>query len=99
VYGSRVVVSGTKAKAATVALIVLALGALSSSSAADPARAKRDPLREVLFVGNNWDGTADVIRVHHGGSRGSTSSPTSTSGWPRSRATPSASVTSWPFAS
>jgi hypothetical protein len=66
VYGSRVVVSGTKAKAATVALIVLALGALSSSSAADPARAKRDPLREVLFVGNNWDGTADVIRVHHG---------------------------------
>jgi len=65
-YGSRVVVSGTKAKAAIVALIVLALGALGSSSAADPPRAKRDPLREVLFVGNNWDGTADVIRVHHG---------------------------------
>ncbi|CAL9349488.1 hypothetical protein SUDANB146_00431 [Streptomyces sp. enrichment culture] len=44
--------------AAAVALTLTAPGAVAS--AAGPA-APSDGLREVLFVGNNWDGTADVI--------------------------------------
>ncbi|WP_103545280.1 YncE family protein [Streptomyces sp. SM1] len=33
----------------------------SVASAADAGQTSADALREVLFVGNNWDGTADVI--------------------------------------
>ncbi|MFJ1756342.1 YncE family protein [Kitasatospora sp. NPDC088134] len=54
--------------AATAAVLTLALpgtagtahaGAAPAASAASTASAA--PLREVMFVGNNWDGTADVI--------------------------------------
>ncbi|QTE02694.1 YncE family protein [Streptomyces cyanogenus] len=40
----------------------LALTAAGPATAASAASAAPDGLREVLFVGNNWDGTADVIR-------------------------------------
>jgi DNA-binding beta-propeller fold protein YncE len=40
---------------------VAAALALTAGAPATAARAEADPLREVLFVGNNWDGTADVI--------------------------------------
>ncbi|MFF5532709.1 YncE family protein [Streptomyces cinerochromogenes] len=43
--------------AAALVLTVAAPATAASASAAAP-----DGLREVLFVGNNWDGTADVIR-------------------------------------
>ncbi|MEU0334303.1 YncE family protein [Streptomyces sp. NPDC006193] len=39
----------------------LALTAAGPAAAASAAPAGADGLREVLFVGNNWDGTADVI--------------------------------------
>ncbi|WP_345048404.1 YncE family protein [Streptomyces rameus] len=41
------------------ALVLTAAGPATAASAASDAS---DGLREVLFVGNNWDGTADVIR-------------------------------------
>ncbi|MEU2060452.1 YncE family protein [Streptomyces sp. NPDC013455] len=40
----------------------LVLTAAAPATAASAASASPDGLREVLFVGNNWDGTADVIR-------------------------------------
>ncbi|MEU1011643.1 MULTISPECIES: YncE family protein [unclassified Streptomyces] len=40
----------------------LALTVAGPATAASAASAAPDGLREVLFVGNNWDGTADVIR-------------------------------------
>ncbi|GAA2386828.1 YncE family protein [Streptomyces glaucosporus] len=40
---------------------MLAASAAVPASAATPAEAGASGLREVLFVGNNWDGTADVI--------------------------------------
>ncbi|MEV4478518.1 YncE family protein [Micromonospora coxensis] len=43
------------------ALAVLALAAVGAPVAATPA-ASAAPLQEVMFVGNNWAGTADVIR-------------------------------------
>ncbi|MGW7054247.1 YncE family protein [Streptomyces sp. NPDC054887] len=46
---------------AAVAGILVAVTATGASAVGpDPAR-DRSALREVLFVGNNWDGTADVI--------------------------------------
>ncbi|MBE1531198.1 YncE family protein [Actinomadura algeriensis] len=39
----------------------LAAAALTATLTAAPAHA--DPLREVMFVGNNWDGTAHVIEA------------------------------------
>ncbi|MBT3150296.1 YncE family protein [Streptomyces sp. CHD11] len=45
--------------AAALALTVTAPA--SVASAAGDNQTSADPLREVLFVGNNWDGTADVI--------------------------------------
>ncbi|MDX6363967.1 YncE family protein [Streptomyces sp. NPDC058274] len=39
--------------------LVLALGATATSATAQDTSAD---LREVMFVGNNWDGTADVIK-------------------------------------
>lgn len=45
--------------AAALALTVTAPA--SVASAADAGQTSADALREVLFVGNNWDGTADVI--------------------------------------
>ncbi|MEU8755949.1 YncE family protein [Streptomyces chartreusis] len=40
----------------------LALTVSASATAATAADSSAAALREVLFVGNNWDGTADVIR-------------------------------------
>jgi len=47
--------------AGCAAALVLAATAAAPASAAAPADAGDAGLREVLFVGNNWDGTADVI--------------------------------------
>ncbi|WP_344629321.1 YncE family protein [Streptomyces glaucosporus] len=47
--------------AGCAAALVLAASAAVPASAATPAEAGASGLREVLFVGNNWDGTADVI--------------------------------------
>ncbi|MGV9455485.1 YncE family protein [Streptomyces sp. NPDC003635] len=47
--------------AAVAAALVLSVTAPATATAA-PADSEADALREVLFVGNNWDGTADVIR-------------------------------------
>ncbi|MEU9840917.1 YncE family protein [Actinomadura sp. NPDC048032] len=43
------------------AAAVLAAGALAPAAGATAAHAAA-PLREVMFVGNNWEGTADVIK-------------------------------------
>ncbi|MCZ4119695.1 YncE family protein [Streptomyces sp. H39-S7] len=40
----------------------LALTAVCTAPAGAEQPRAADPLREVLFVGNNWDGTADVVR-------------------------------------
>jgi DNA-binding beta-propeller fold protein YncE len=42
------------------ALVLTVAASATAATAADPASATA--LREVMFVGNNWDGTADVIR-------------------------------------
>ncbi|MFG2793234.1 YncE family protein [Streptomyces sp. NPDC048419] len=42
------------------ALVLTVAAPATAATAADPASATA--LREVMFVGNNWDGTADVIR-------------------------------------
>ncbi|WP_318199931.1 YncE family protein [Streptomyces sp. SCL15-4] len=42
--------------------VALALAVAGPAAAASARSAAPDGLREVLFVGNNWDGTADVIR-------------------------------------
>ncbi|MFF8861099.1 YncE family protein [Streptomyces sp. NPDC015139] len=44
------------------ALVLTAAGPAAAASAATAAAGTSDGLREVMFVGNNWDGTADVIR-------------------------------------
>ena len=49
------------AAAAVAAAVVSALVLTLPSSAQSPAPTGGDGLRPVLFVGNNWDGTADVI--------------------------------------
>jgi DNA-binding beta-propeller fold protein YncE len=48
--------------AVTVAIGVLAAGLLAASAAPATDTATQTNLVKVLFVGNNWDGTADVIR-------------------------------------
>jgi YVTN family beta-propeller protein len=48
-------------KAAAIAVAVVALMALSAS----PASAAPAGLRDAVFVGNNWDGTADVLDPHN----------------------------------
>ncbi|NYH45717.1 DNA-binding beta-propeller fold protein YncE [Micromonospora jinlongensis] len=48
-----------RAGLATLAALALAV---STPLAAAPAPAAAAALQEVMFVGNNWDGTADVIR-------------------------------------
>ena len=60
--GSRRGISAALAKkAAAIAVVVFALAALTAS----PASAANTGLRDVVFVGNNWDGTADVIDPHN----------------------------------
>ena len=46
---------------ASVLAFLIALVALPVE-VADAAKRKRPVLRDVLYVGNNWDGTADVIQ-------------------------------------
>ncbi|MFG2714396.1 YncE family protein [Streptomyces goshikiensis] len=46
---------------ALLAGCVLAVAALVAGPAPGAGAATPDPLREVLFVGNNWEGTADVL--------------------------------------
>ena len=46
------------------ALLRLAVLALAFSGAPSPASATPPQLRDVLVVGNNWDGTADVVDPH-----------------------------------
>ncbi|MFE0798512.1 YncE family protein [Streptomyces sp. NPDC058812] len=49
---------GTRHLCAVAAALALTAPATTAAAAPDA----RDSLREVMFVGNNWDGTADVIR-------------------------------------
>ncbi|WP_307831217.1 YncE family protein [Nucisporomicrobium flavum] len=49
-----------KKKRALATLLAAALG-LVPAAAGTPAAAAAPALREVMFVGNNWDGTVDVI--------------------------------------
>ncbi|MDH6543378.1 YncE family protein [Streptomyces sp. SPB4] len=44
-----------------VAAVLLAATAVTALAAPGRAAAPAEPLREVLFVGNNWDGTADAL--------------------------------------
>jgi DNA-binding beta-propeller fold protein YncE len=53
-------IPGRAAIAWGAALAVLALVTLAAP-AADAAKKRRGPLRHAVFVGNNWDGTADVL--------------------------------------
>ncbi len=48
----------------TTAITAAALGALAllAGPAAGSDAGKRDGLRDVVFVGNNWEGTADVLK-------------------------------------
>jgi DNA-binding beta-propeller fold protein YncE len=47
---------------AIVPVAVLALGLALVPAAADAAKRRAPVLRDVLYVGNNWDGTADVVQ-------------------------------------
>ena len=49
---------------AAVLAALIALGATAGVSAQPRHERAKDPIREVIFVGNNWDGTADVLRSH-----------------------------------
>ncbi|MFB6549522.1 YncE family protein [Streptomyces sp. NPDC056405] len=51
---------GTRHLCAVAAALALTVTAPATTAAAAPDAP--DSLREVMFVGNNWDGTADVIR-------------------------------------
>jgi DNA-binding beta-propeller fold protein YncE len=55
--------STRRAVGAAVAALALTATASVTASAAAPAGPAADSLREVMFVGNNWDGTADVIEA------------------------------------
>ncbi|GAB3952998.1 YncE family protein [Streptomyces sparsus] len=55
--------AGLRRLSAVAAVLALTAGGTASVATAQPAadRASAAELREVMFVGNNWDGTADVI--------------------------------------
>lgn len=58
-------VRGSRLRATIVAVLAAALAggaALAAAGEADAAK-RKPPTRNVLFVGNNWDGTADVIAL------------------------------------
>jgi len=56
--------AGLRLRAALVACLAAALACGAALAATEDAAAKRkSPTRKVLFVGNNWDGTADVIAL------------------------------------
>jgi hypothetical protein len=48
-------------KTATFVVAALALAGIAASPASAHRSRPEGPLRHVIFVGNNWDGTADVI--------------------------------------
>jgi YVTN family beta-propeller protein len=52
---------GTRRRRAAKLLALAALAAMIAAVAAAPAAAAPSPTREVLYVANNWDGTADVV--------------------------------------
>lgn len=58
--GRRLALAAAASLAASLTLLAPAVAAPAPSSAGS-ANAADAPLREVMFVGNNWDGTADVI--------------------------------------
>src|SRR5690349_16499023 len=49
---------------AAAAATALTASATTSVAVAGPASTAAAALREVMFVGNNWEGTADVIDSH-----------------------------------
>ena len=53
---------GGRRISAVIAAIAVATAALGAAQPAVAKKQKQAELRRVLFVGNNWDGTADVIR-------------------------------------
>ncbi|MEU2544276.1 YncE family protein [Streptomyces roseolus] len=56
----RLALAAAASLAASLTLLAPAVAAPAATPDA-PAHASGAPLREVMFVGNNWDGTADVI--------------------------------------
>ncbi|MBC9724814.1 YncE family protein [Streptomyces sp. TRM68367] len=54
--------SKTRHLCSVAAALTLTVAAPATVASAAPAAGSSAALREVLFVGNNWDGTADVIR-------------------------------------
>ncbi|MFD0366589.1 YncE family protein [Streptomyces sp. NPDC127114] len=65
--GRRRRIGGSLAAALALLAAVAGSGVTAAPAAAAPATADAGPtaagLREVMFVGNNWDGTADVIEA------------------------------------
>lgn len=52
--------------AALAAVLVAAAAAVLFALAPSPAESRGDPLHEVIFAGNNWDGTASVLDPSQG---------------------------------
>ncbi len=52
-FGIRVLLAGSA--------LAIALGAAPAAAAAGDRPAQRTDTRQVMFVGNNWDGTADIV--------------------------------------
>ncbi|MGW1069621.1 YncE family protein [Streptomyces aureus] len=55
-------VLGTRHLCTLAAALTLTLGGTATAASAAGATASATDLREVMFVGNNWEGTADVVR-------------------------------------
>jgi DNA-binding beta-propeller fold protein YncE len=55
-------VCGLTAGALTIGGLIAGAPASASTSTSAPASTSAAALREVMFVGNNWEGTADVIK-------------------------------------
>ncbi|MFG3156018.1 YncE family protein [Streptomyces sp. NPDC048219] len=55
-------VSGSRHLCSVAAALALTVAAPATATATTTSPAAPAALREVMFVGNNWDGTADVIR-------------------------------------
>src|SRR6185295_1927407 len=59
---SNIVRRGQESPVARKLLVCAVLAALVLTGAPQPAAAAAPALQEVMFVGNNWAGTVDVIR-------------------------------------
>ncbi|MGW1534707.1 YncE family protein [Streptomyces aureus] len=55
-------VLGTRHLCTLAAALTLTVGGTATAASAAGATASATDLREVMFVGNNWEGTADVVR-------------------------------------